>query len=165
MFSALDLDQRHMPERSISTAQLSTELDIWNDRLRLEDHTVVVRAGLGWLQLFGEERHVVRQSKKVLLVSFRAGLTRHGEPAISVLVAQGAKPFDREDVVARDAVVEDHTPIHLKLIRSLGQVAGSHVGIRATRGATVAVIEVISFFIVVPFLIALAPAKAGRIET
>src|SRR5688572_16263951 len=39
-----------------------------NNRLRLEDDAVVIHTGCCWLQLLGEERHVIGQAEVVLLV-------------------------------------------------------------------------------------------------
>src|SRR5574343_1165322 len=108
------------------------EADVWQNGLRFEEHSVVVRVDRHCVHLFDEKSYVVRQAKKVLLEGCRTCLARHGNRARLVVVAERAQTLDGQHVIAGDAVVKHNAPRHLEIVCGLGDGLRHQVGIAAT---------------------------------
>lgn len=98
--------------------RVALEVDVGQNGLRTEHHTVVKCADFCTFHLFGKKGYVVRQPEKVLLevVGARASLASNRQPASLVVVAESTEPFDGQDVVASDTVIEYHAAHDLKII-------------------------------------------------
>lgn len=111
--------------------RVAAEIHVRDDRLRLEDHAVVVGADVLGFQLLGEEGHVVRKAQEVLFEGVRASLARDGDFAGFVVVSEGAKAFDGQDIIASDAVVENDATADFEHVRSLREVLRSDISVSA----------------------------------
>ena len=98
-----------------------------------EDDCVELRRHLRGVKALDEVRDVVAEPQEVLLVLPWRRLTRNRDFAEVVVVALRAVAGDDDKVLPGDAVVEDDTPCHLKIIRCRRDVAAGDISVLAAR--------------------------------
>ncbi len=108
--------------------RVALEVDVRQDGLWTEHHAVVVGADVRAVDLLGEEGHVVGETQEMLLelsftVRSHTSFAGDRQLARAVVVAQGAKPLDLQDIVACDAVVKHHTTHDFEVVGCLREVA------------------------------------------
>jgi hypothetical protein len=108
-------------------AGITAEVDVGQDALRLEGHTVMEHAHISGLELFGEVGHVIRKTQEVLLVGIPADLAGHFQ--LRGLIFDRAAAFDGQHIGIGNAVVEHNAPIDFEVVRGFGDVIACGLGI------------------------------------